>query len=227
MSRRIRAAITVLALAGFVVPLQTSHGRSLAATDTLSGTININLSGNNQDVWQRLALDYEALHPKVKVVVDIKPADAHYADYISSGFAAGTPSFDLVFNNQNASLINAGKFIDFAPYLNQPDPYLGGKPWKTGIDLRAMLASAGSNTKIYNLNLETVQVLWFYNKGIFQKAGITTVPTTWPQLLADSAKIKAAGYIPPFKILLANGRRGRGAVRQPAGRPNEDALPSA
>jgi raffinose/stachyose/melibiose transport system substrate-binding protein len=196
MSRRIRAIVTLLVLAGVVGPLQTSHARTLAATDTLSGTININLSGNNQDVWQRLALDYEALHPKVKVVVDIKPADSHYADYISSGFAAGTPSFDIVFNNQNASLINAGKFIDFAPYLNQPDPYIGGKPWKTGIDLRAMLASAGSSTKIYNLNLETVQVLWFYNKNIFQKAGISAAPTTWSQLLADSAKIKAAGYIP-------------------------------
>jgi hypothetical protein len=64
MSRRIRAIVTLLVLAGVVGPLQTSHARTLAATDTLSGTININLSGNNQDVWQRLALDYEALHPK-------------------------------------------------------------------------------------------------------------------------------------------------------------------
>ena len=49
-----------------------------------------------------------------------------------------------------------------------------------------------------NLNLETVQIFWFYNKAAFQKAGITTVPTTWPQLLADCAKlIKEEFRAPP------------------------------
>lgn len=195
MSRRLRAGLSLLVLGSLITPLQIAKARP-AAADTLSGTISINLSGNNQDVWQRLAADYEALHPNVKVVVDLKPADSHYADYISSGFAAGTPSFDLVFNNQNASLLNAGKFLDFAPYLNQPDPYIGGKPWKDAIDLRAMLATNGSNNHIYDLNLQTVQILWFYNKDIFQKVGITQTPTTWNQLLADCAKLKAAGYIP-------------------------------
>jgi raffinose/stachyose/melibiose transport system substrate-binding protein len=196
MSRRLHAGLSLLLMGSLLAPWQAFQQRAAAATDTLSGTININLSGNNQDVWQRMALDYEALHPNVKVVVDLKPADSHYADYISAGFAAGSPSFDLVFNNQNISLINAGKFIDFAPYLNQPDQYTGGKPWKEAVNLPAMLASNGSSNHIYDLNLETVQVLWFYNKAIFQKAGISTPPTTWSELLADCAKIKAAGYIP-------------------------------
>src|SRR5579875_1564236 len=116
MYRRFHAGVSLLLMGALLAPWQATQQRSAAAADTLSGTININLSGNNQDVWQRLAADYEALHPKVKVVVDLKPADSHYADYISAGFAAGTPSFDLVYNNQNASLINAGKFLDFAPY---------------------------------------------------------------------------------------------------------------
>ncbi|HWE64632.1 MAG TPA: extracellular solute-binding protein, partial [Chloroflexota bacterium] len=192
MSRRSRAAVSLLILGSLFAPAQLSRAQS--AADTLSGTININLSGNNQDVWQKLAADYEQLHPNVKVVVQFKPA-ANYADYISAGFAAGTPSFDLVTNNQNAALINAGKFLDFAPYLNQPDPYIGGQPWKDAIDLRAMQA-VGASTKIYDLNLETVQVLWFYNKEIFQKVGITSTPRTWSDLLADSAKLKKAGYIP-------------------------------
>lgn len=36
----------------------------------------------------------------------------------------------------------------------------------------------------------------FYNQDIFKEAGIDTVPTTWEEFLADSEKIKAAGYIP-------------------------------
>lgn len=194
MSQRLRALVSLIAAALLIVPALTSPSQTRAA-DTLSGTIHINLGGNNQDVWQKVANSYMKIHPNVKVVVDLKPNDSHYADYISAGFAAGTPQFDLVQNNQNAALINAGKFLDFAPYLNQPDPYIGGKPWRDAIDLRAMQAIGASN-KVYDLNLETVQILWFYNKNAFQKAGIAKPPTTWNQLLADCVKLKKAGYIP-------------------------------
>ena len=196
MSRRVHAGLSLLLMGSMLAPWQAFQQRAAAATDTLSGTININLSGNNQDVWQRHGPRLRSNSSQCEGGSRYQAANANYADYISSGFAAGTPSFDLVYANQNASLLNAGKFIDFAPYLNQPDPYIGGKPWKDAIDLRAMLASNGSSTKINVLNLETVQVLWFYNKAIFQKAGIANPPTTWNELLADCAKIKAAGYIP-------------------------------
>lgn len=194
MSQRFRVLASLLVLAALMLPIRASHAQSRAA-DTLSGTIHINLAATDQDVWQAVANAYMKLHPNVKVLVNLKPTDSHYADYISSGFAAGTPSFDLVQNNQNLALINAGKFLDFAPYLNQPDPYIGGKPWRDAIDLKAMAASAAGN-KVYDLNLETVQIFWFYNKEAFQKAGIARAPTTWPQLLADCAKLKQAGYIP-------------------------------
>lgn len=197
MSQRLRPLVSVLLSAALLAPIFTARAhsaRSLVA-DTFSGTININLQGNNPDVWQAVATNYMKLHPNVKIVVSLKPTDSHYADYISAGFAAGTPSFDLVQNNQNLALLNSGKFLDFAPYLNQPDPYIGGKPWHEAIDLRAMQAENAQN-KIYDLNLEQVQILWFYNKGVFQKAGITGVPTTWSQLLADCATLKKAGYIP-------------------------------
>ena len=35
-----------------------------------------------------------------------------------------------------------------------------------------------------------------YNKTLFRKAGIATPPTTWTQLAADAAKLKALGVIP-------------------------------
>jgi len=162
MSQRFRVLASLLVLAALMLPIRASHAQSRAA-DTLSGTIHINLAATDQDVWQAVANAYMKLHPNVKVLVNLKPTDSHYADYISSGFAAGTPSFDLVQNNQNLALINAGKFLDFAPYLNQPDPYIGGKPWRDAIDLKAMAASAAGN-KVYDLNLETVQIFWFYNK---------------------------------------------------------------
>ena len=195
MPRKTHAVLSAMLIASLLAPAASTYAQH-ASTDTLKGTININVAGNNQDVWQRMAADYETLHPNVKVVVDLKPQDSHYADYISAGFASGTPSFDLVFANQNASLYNAGKFLDFSPYLNQPDPYLGGKPWKDGMNMSTMLAGNTTGTHVYLLNLQTVQVLWFYNKAAFAKAGITGIPTTWQQLLDACAKLKKAGYIP-------------------------------
>ncbi len=37
---------------------------------------------------------------------------------------------------------------------------------------------------------------FFYNKAIFEEAGVTAVPTTWEELDAACAKIKEAGYTP-------------------------------
>jgi raffinose/stachyose/melibiose transport system substrate-binding protein len=192
MLRYKRMLIPLLALA-VVLPTCWTGPMSHAA-DNLQGTIRISLTGNDQDVWQQVAAAYELLHPGVKVVVDLKPQDG-YPDYINAGFAAGTPPFDLVNTNQNASLVIAGKFLDLSPYFGRPDPYIGGKPWKDAIDLTSMVADQ-SGAHIYNLDLEAVKVLWFYNKDIFAKVGITSTPKTWSDLLADAAKIKKAGYIP-------------------------------
>src|SRR2546430_11280922 len=103
MSQRMRALVSALLLTTLMAPALISHAQSRVA-DTLSGTIHINLQGNNQDVWQQVAAAYMKLHPNVKVSVNLKPSQG-YADYISAGFAAGTAPFDLVQNNQNAALI--------------------------------------------------------------------------------------------------------------------------
>lgn len=38
--------------------------------------------------------------------------------------------------------------------------------------------------------------IMFYNKDAFTKAGITAVPTTWDEFLADCEALKGAGVIP-------------------------------
>ena len=48
----------------------------------------------------------------------------------------------------------------------------------------------------YVMPLETQFYIGFYNKAAFAKAGVTSVPTDWSQLLAACRKLKAAGYTP-------------------------------
>lgn len=163
----------------------------------LEGTIVISFGGSDTQTWENLAKAYMALHPKVTVRVELKPAEG-YAEWINAQFATGKPEISLVAANQNADLLNAKKFLDLAPYLDKISPY-SGKPWRDDMDEGAIRNMTDPiEGRINVLNLETVQVLWFYNKDIFAKVGITDVPQqpTWSQFIGWCQKIKDAGYIP-------------------------------
>jgi len=163
----------------------------------LEGTIVISLSGSDTQTWENVALAYEALHPKVDVRVELKPGEG-YQEWIRAQFAAGTPEVSLVSANVVADLLNAGKFVDLAPYFDKTSPYTN-QPWREDMEAWAVDAMTDPiEGKAYVLNLETVQVLWFYNKRIFEEVGITDVPSqpTWDQFIGWCQKIKDAGYIP-------------------------------
>lgn len=163
----------------------------------LEGTIVINMGGSDTQTWENLALAYEAMHPGVDVRVELKPGEG-YQEWIQAQFAAGTPETSLLAINQVASLIQAKKFIDWAPYLDRISPYTG-KPWREDIEEAAIANMTDPlEATIYSMNLETVQVLWFYNERIFEEVGITDIPSqpTWEEFIGWCEKFKDAGYIP-------------------------------
>jgi raffinose/stachyose/melibiose transport system substrate-binding protein len=66
----------------------------------------------------------------------------------------------------------------------------------------AALAQATLNGKVYGQEIwDIYSGYWVivYNKDIFQKAGITGVPATYNDFVADCAKIKAAGINPIYE----------------------------
>lgn len=162
----------------------------------LSGTININLRGAPADVWTKVAESYMELHPKVKVNVDIKPSEG-YRDWLQAQFAAGKPEADFIMNNENSELQEAKKFVDFKPFMDQVNPYTG-KAWKESFNLSGMGINLDdpSLETLQNLNFESVQILWMYNKNIFEKVGIENPPTTFNEMMEQFEKLKQAGYTP-------------------------------
>jgi raffinose/stachyose/melibiose transport system substrate-binding protein len=56
------------------------------------------------------------------------------------------------------------------------------------------LLGAGGKTYMWSPGVTPIGVI--YNKQVFKDVGITELPTTWSDLLADAQKIKAAGKIP-------------------------------
>ena len=66
----------------------------------------------------------------------------------------------------------------------------------------AALAQATLNGKVYGQEIwDITSGYWVivYNKDIFQKVGITSVPATYNDFVADCAKIKAAGINPIYE----------------------------
>ncbi|MEG1523792.1 MAG: ABC transporter substrate-binding protein [Clostridia bacterium] len=85
----------------------------------------------------------------------------------------------------------------FAPYLMDLEEMAKGKDYEKTANVGLMAAcraAAGGSLKSipYQPNVFAV----FYNKAIFEKAGIATVPATWAEFLDCCEKIKTAGFIP-------------------------------
>ncbi|MBP2110604.1 ABC transporter substrate-binding protein [Paenibacillus silagei] len=161
------------------------------------GEIQISLPNASASVWNAVAQAYMAINPGVKVKVDHKPQEG-YKEWLNAQFAAGTPEVDLITNNEILNLAGDKKFVDYYPYFDKNNPYTG-KDWKDSFDLGAMginLDGIGVEDHLWNLNFESVQIVWVYNKEIFRQAGVTETPKTFSDLTAAFDKIKAAGYIP-------------------------------
>lgn len=157
------------------------------------GTININTQAGPgaKEAWEAVAQGYMQLHPKVKVVVDLKPSDG-YGDWIKNMFGSTNPEADLV-NINLAGPACTGKDINFMEYANNKSPYSDGV-WKDQFNFEMQSKDLPRNSW-NNLSLESVQVLWTYNKDIFAKVGVEA-PKTWKEFIEVCDKIQKAGVQP-------------------------------
>lgn len=163
-------------------------------TDQFSGTITINTQAGvgAAQAWQAVADGYVEKHPNVKVVVDLKPVEG-YGEWVQNIYNTENPSTDIV-NINLAGSTAVGKSINYLEYADNDSPYSDGV-WTDQFNYSMQVRDLARG-EWTSLSLDSVQVLWLYNKQIFEEAGITTVPTTWDELVAVCEKIAAAGYQP-------------------------------
>ena len=159
----------------------------------LSGTITINTQAGPgaKEAWDAAAKGYMVKHPKVNVIVDLKPAEG-YAEWIQGMFGTTNPTADLV-NINLAGPASTGKNINFMEYANLNSPYSKGL-WTDQFNFEMQGKDLARN-EWTNISLESVQVLWCYNKDIFEKAGLQP-PKTWDEFATVCAQLKTAGYQP-------------------------------
>lgn len=138
-------------------------------------------------LWQKLADEYMAAHPNVKIALTVLENEA-FKTKLTTLLQAGTPP-DLFQSWGGGGLreqVQAGLVKDVTSDVSS---------WKDTINPGA-LGMYQVDGKQYGIPFDLGMVGFWYNKSQFAKAGITTPPATWDELLTDVGKLKAAGIVP-------------------------------
>jgi multiple sugar transport system substrate-binding protein/raffinose/stachyose/melibiose transport system substrate-binding protein len=171
-----------VALAAFASFSLAACGSSSAGGDAKSITFYVNVTPTlTKSFWQKQVDGFEKTHSGETVkLVDSKGQDVtkYFATLAASGSVPdviGVPPGDM---DRYHTLLHpfdtSEKWVQFPGYQDQ--------------EYDGKLYGVSSATTAYGLI--------FYNKDYFQKAGITSTPTSMDELTADMAKLKSAGYVP-------------------------------
>jgi len=181
----IAAAVAATVLVVSSGSLAASSSKSTSKAVTLVWWHNQTV-GPGVKLWPQVAAEFHKLHPDIT----IKPVplqNEQFQTRIPIALQSNSPP-DIFQNwggGQLVDQVKAGKVADLTKYV---------KPWIKTIGGTA--AGWQVNGKQYAVPYNVGVVGFWYNKQLFAKAGITSAPRTWPQLLATISKLKAAGITP-------------------------------
>lgn len=164
-----------------------SAAASASAAAVVINWYHVQNNDPGKALWQKLADEYTAAHPNVKVNLTVLENEA-FKTKLTTLLQAGTPP-DLFQSWGGGGLREqqqAGLVKDITADVAS---------WKDEINPGA-LGMYQVDGKQYGIPFDLGMVGFWYNKQQFEKAGITTAPATWDDLLADVGKLKAAGLTP-------------------------------
>jgi len=158
-----------------------------AAQDVTLWTLNFSSQASN-DAMEKIATDFEAANPGVDVEIVTRGVDDHKtALRVAAGSDRGP---DIYFSWAGLGL--GGEYIKAG--LSLPlDKYYEEYKWDD-----ELVPAAASFSRIYEGGRQGVPFTFkgealYYNKALFEQAGITAEPANYDELVADAEKLKAAG----------------------------------
>ena len=170
----------------------SSSGGASASSGSNSNSSTVSLTfwnnatpGPGLTYYQNAIKQFEAAHPGVTIKMqNIQNED--YDGKLQTALNSNTAP-DILFQRGGGkmqAMVNAGQLQQLN--LSAAD--------KTNIGAGAPVDSI--NGTVYGVPLDANPEGIYYSQDLFTKAGITTTPTTIPELEADIAKLKAAGITP-------------------------------
>jgi multiple sugar transport system substrate-binding protein len=139
-------------------------------------------SNTSAKYWQGIVNAFHKANPSINVKVTVVP----WTNFDSQ--------IQTLVQNHNYPDVTEGDY--FSAYAQQGLLYPAKDVLSNPNNLLPVFAKQGTYNGVqYGMPFTTSSRTLFYNKKLFAKAGITTPPTTWADVQADAAKIKATGAI--------------------------------
>ena len=138
-------------------------------------------------LWQAVADEYMAEHPNVTIEITVYENEA-FKTAVAPRLQAGDPP-DLFQSWGGGGLIeqvDAGLVKDISADV---------EPWIGNLNEGAV-SMYQVDDKTYGVPFDLGMVGFWYNKDLFEQAGITEPPATWEAFLEDVQKLKDAGITP-------------------------------
>lgn len=194
-SAAVEASANVAVEASTAAEASTAPAASAAAK--LEGELVISNwqigGGLPSELAQKMLTDaYHEHQPDVSLVWETQ-VGGDYGQWLGTQLAAGTPRPDIVSMNYQPTY---DKYVDFINYKDEVNPYTG-RPWSEDFDFE--FYGAGS-TEWKFFATQQVQVPWFYNKSMFENAGVTAPPKTFDEWIDACDKILTTANIQPLAL---------------------------
>ncbi|HEU4322009.1 MAG TPA: extracellular solute-binding protein [Roseiflexaceae bacterium] len=139
--------------------------------------------------WEKLANDYVQAHPDVSIEITVLENESFKAK-LATAMQSGSPPD--IFQSWGGGVLKqyaeAGLVQDLTPALAENG---WGDSFQPG-----PLSLYTFDGKTYGVPWNAGMIGFWYNKSLFEKAGISTPPATWTELLDTVKKLKDAGITP-------------------------------
>jgi raffinose/stachyose/melibiose transport system substrate-binding protein len=186
----VRRLIIGIAALGAVVAL---GGAALGATGARSDSVTLTLWHNygtegNAIATKNLVNAFQKLNPNIKIKMVSQPADNYFALLQAAAISRTGP--DLAVQWTGLYDLKYQKFLlNLKPYLSSAEvAKINGASY--------MSVDFDTSKGLLVMPLENQFYIGFYNKALFKKAGISAPPSSWSELNAACAKLKAKGITP-------------------------------
>ncbi|GGK94978.1 ABC transporter substrate-binding protein [Mangrovihabitans endophyticus] len=194
--RRLTRVVALAAASAVALPLAAcgSGGDGGTGGELTSGPIKVWTSTNEQEIaWTKKVVEaWNGEYPDEKVTAQAIPAGSSSEDVIGAAITAGnTPC--LVFNTAPAAVPafrKQGGLVDLSKTFDDGEKYITGRSG-TGAD-----GFRSTDGDLYQLPWKTNPFMLYYNKTVFQKAGLDPEKPqlkTYADVLAAAKAVKDAG----------------------------------
>jgi len=183
--------VAVAAAAATVLAACSSGGSSSTSSNSTSSKVTLSWwnNANTQSllgVFTNVIKQFEAAHPNI-TIHNVPMQNELFKTKVTPALRGNSPPdiFQQWGSGQQATQVQSGKLADISSDVS---PWIGslGTPateWQT-------------NGKLYGVPYDLHVVGFWYRKDLFQRAGITSPPTTIAKLESDDATLRAHGITP-------------------------------